>query len=211
MRDIRPPALFIGDATALDFLNSIGILNNEQVEWITDGNDLLSWLSIAELVPPDVDRTLRKNSVPGELDAVAVQARALREWFRSFVHDHQGKPLKRSVLPKLEPLNRILARDEEFGQVGVSVERAGRAGRATPNELHWMPQRRWRSPETILQPIAIAMAKLVCEEDFRYVKTCEGPSCSFMFLDRTRARARRWCRMGVCGNRAKQAAHRARL
>ncbi|MGO9268383.1 MAG: CGNR zinc finger domain-containing protein [Candidatus Binataceae bacterium] len=30
-----------------------------------------------------------------------------------------------------------------------------------------------------------------------------------MFLDRTKAHARRWCSMAVCGNRAK-AAHRSR-
>jgi predicted RNA-binding Zn ribbon-like protein len=42
------------------------------------------------------------------------------------------------------------------------------------------------------------------------VKGCEGPVCTLLFLDRTRARARRWCSMAVCGNRAKQAAHRTR-
>ncbi len=31
-----------------------------------------------------------------------------------------------------------------------------------------------------------------------------------LFLDRTHARARRWCSMSICGNRAKQAAHRKR-
>jgi predicted RNA-binding Zn ribbon-like protein len=210
MQDLRPPALFIADSPAIDFLNSIGILNNDQVEWIADGEDLISWLNLAKLVPAEFDRALRKNSVPGELDAVAVQARALREWFRSFIHDHKGKPLKRGVLPKLEPLNKILARDEEFGQIGTSPERSGKSGRSA-KELIWIPQRRWRSPETVLQPIAVAMARLVCEEDFTFVKACEGSSCSFMFFDRTRARARRWCRMDVCGNRAKQAAYRARL
>jgi predicted RNA-binding Zn ribbon-like protein len=32
-----------------------------------------------------------------------------------------------------------------------------------------------------------------------------------VFVDRTRRRARRWCSMAICGNRAKQAAHRSRL
>jgi predicted RNA-binding Zn ribbon-like protein len=31
------------------------------------------------------------------------------------------------------------------------------------------------------------------------------------FLDTTRGRRRRWCNMAVCGNRAKQAAHRDRV
>ncbi len=32
-----------------------------------------------------------------------------------------------------------------------------------------------------------------------------------LFVDRTRGQARRWCSTAVCGNRAKQAAHRNRL
>jgi predicted RNA-binding Zn ribbon-like protein len=54
------------------------------------------------------------------------------------------------------------------------------------------------------------MAHLVCSEDFSLVKGCEGKVCTLLFLDRTHGRARRWCSMTVCGNRAKQAAHRQR-
>jgi predicted RNA-binding Zn ribbon-like protein len=75
-------------------------------------------------------------------------------------------------------------------------------------ELH--PIRKWRSPEALLLPIAEAMARFLCSEDFRYVKACEGPSCTLLFTDHTRSRARRWCSMAICGNRAKQAAHRER-
>jgi predicted RNA-binding Zn ribbon-like protein len=56
-----------------------------------------------------------------------------------------------------------------------------------------------------------AMAKFACEEDFANVKACEGHSCTLIFADHTRRRARRWCSMAICGNRAKQAAHRKRL
>ena len=58
--------------------------------------------------------------------------------------------------------------------------------------------------------IARAMAELVCDHDFTQVKACEGPTCTLLFVDRTRGHARRWCSMAVCGNRAKQAAHRTR-
>jgi predicted RNA-binding Zn ribbon-like protein len=63
----------------------------------------------------------------------------------------------------------------------------------------------------LLLPIAQALAELVCTEDFSSVKACEGPVCTLYFLDRTRGHARRWCSMAICGNRAKQAAHRHRL
>ena len=142
--------------------------------------------------------------MPGELDAIAAQARALREWFRAFVRKHMGRPLTPKALNELGPLNRLLERDEAFSQISRHRQSDG-AGL----ELRMM--RRWRSPESLLLPIGEALAKFVCEEDFTDVKACEGHSCTLVFADRTRRRARRWCSMAICGNRAKQAAHRNRL
>ena len=71
--------------------------------------------------------------------------------------------------------------------------------------------RRWRSPEALLLPVGEALARLICTEDFSQVKACDGPACTLLFADHTRGHARRWCSMAICGNRAKQAAHRRRL
>jgi predicted RNA-binding Zn ribbon-like protein len=205
MADDRPPAIFIADSRGLDFLNSIATPVDKPIEFIGTGEDFLQWLQSAGLVPAEVLSSLRDNAVPGELDAVASEARALREWFRGFVDKHRGKRLPRNALKKLEPLNQVLARDNEFGQI---VGRDHRDDHDPPSDLKWEVQRRWRSPEVLLIPIAKAMAELVCSEDFSAIKACEGHACTLFFLDRTRARARRWCSMAVCGNRAKQAAHR---
>jgi len=77
----------------------------------------LAWLEQADLVPADALDAIRKRAKPGEIDRVAAQARSLREWFRTFVREHKGKPLKAADLADLEPLNRLLARDEGFGQL----------------------------------------------------------------------------------------------
>jgi predicted RNA-binding Zn ribbon-like protein len=134
----------------------------------------------------------------------AAQARSLREWFRTFIRRHEGRSLTAKDLGELEPLNRLLERDEEFGRIVAHSDK-----KAICLELRTM--RRWRSPESLLLPIGEALARFVCEEDFTDVKACEGPTCTLIFLDRTRGRARRWCSMAICGNRAKQAAHRHRL
>ena len=213
MTDQRPAPVFVADSPGLDFLNSIATPVDTQVEWIGSGEELISWLLQSGMVPPEVIAELRRRAVPGEFDTVAAQARKLREWFRGFVRAHKGKPLKPKVLAELEPLNRVLARDEEFGQVvarEISRKSAARASDDGAPVLVWRPQRRWRSPDALLFPIAKAMAQLVCEEDFRHVKACEGQRCTLMFVDRTRGHGRRWCSMSVCGNRAKQAAHRER-
>ena len=147
---------------------------------------------------------MKPRALPGELDKVADQARALREWFRGFVSKHMGRRLPPKALQELGPLNKLLERDEAFSQISRHHQRDG-------DRLELRALRRWRSPESLLLPIGEALAKFVCEEDFANIKACEGHRCTLVFADRTRRRARRWCSMAICGNRAKQAAHRKRL
>jgi predicted RNA-binding Zn ribbon-like protein len=203
MAQRRPPAIFVADALGLDFLNSVATPADAEVDWLADGDGLLAWLTQAGLAPADALKTLRAQAMPGELDNVAAQARRLREWFREFVRRRQGRPLSSDDLRELAPLNRLLERDEKYGRLA-----SGDPGSAGVLELRTM--RRWRSPDSLLLPIGEALAKFVCEEDFSNVKACEGPACTLMFADHTRGRARRWCSMAICGNRAKQTAHRNR-
>ncbi len=198
------PALFLADAPALDFLNSVATPVDLPVEWLDDGEGLLNWLAQAKLVPDEVLGKTRSRSSSAELNKVADQARQLREWFRGFVQEHGGRPLTGRALGKLDRLNRLLVRDESFSQITLA-----KIDSATPFELR--ATRRWSSPEALLLPIAETLARFVCSEDFTYVKACEGPVCTLLFADHTRSRARRWCSMALCGNRAKQAAHRQRL
>jgi len=200
----KPPAIFIADSLGLDFLNSIATPVDTPVDWLDSGDGLLRWLAQAKLVPANALDELKARAMPGELDKVADQARALREWFRRFVHKHMGRPLPPKALGELGPLNKLLQCDEAFSQ--ISRHRGRDGGRF---ELRAM--RNWRSPESLLLPIGHALAEFVCEEDFANVKACEGHSCTLVFADHTRRRARRWCSMAICGNRAKQAAHRNRL
>jgi predicted RNA-binding Zn ribbon-like protein len=200
----RAPAIFVADAVGLDFLNSVATPVDTEVDWIDDGDGLLAWLAQAQLAPAKTLETLRTQAMPGEIDNVAAQARSLRDWFRGFVRQHKGRPLTSKALDELVPLNRLLERDEGFGRI-VSDDQSRASG------LALRTMRRWRSPEALLLPIGEALAKFVCEEDFSNVKVCEGPCCTLMFADHTRGHARRWCSMAICGNRAKQAAHRQRL
>ena len=201
--DHRPPAIFVGDTPGLDFLNSIATPVDTAVDWIGDGEGYLAWLEQAALVPSSVLQDMRLRALPGELDKVADQARSLREWFRGFVRRHMGSRLRADALAALEPLNRLLERDERFSQiVTMSVGQGA---------FELQTSRRWSTPDALLLPVGAALARLVCTEDFSHVKTCEGPVCTLLFADHTRGHARRWCSMAICGNRAKQAAYRNRL
>jgi predicted RNA-binding Zn ribbon-like protein len=199
----RPPPILISGSLGLDFLNTLATPVDTQIDWIDDGDGLLAWLEQARLVSAKDLKALKARAMPGEFDAVAAQARSLREWFRGFVKARSGRSICPDDLRELEPLNRLLVRDERFAQlVAESTEGVSVLGLKT--------LRRWRTPESVLLPIGEELARFLCSGDFEYVKACEGSTCTLLFVDRTRGRARRWCSMAICGNRAKQEAHRNR-
>ena len=200
----HPPAIFIADSPGLDFLNSVATPVDTPVDWIADGEGLLDWLGQAKYVTTTVLNEIKMRAKPDELDKVADEARALREWSRGFVRKHMGRPLPPGGLRELEPLNKLLAQDEAFNQIHHHRDEDG-------DRLELHTSRRWRSAQSLLLPIGERLAQFICEENFSDVKACEGASCRLLFADHTRRRARRWCSMAICGNRAKQAAHRERL
>jgi predicted RNA-binding Zn ribbon-like protein len=191
----------------VEFLNALARPGAEPPTSAEAADQLLAWLEEMGLVPKAALDALRSTVVPGELDAVAFQARALAGWFRGFVDRYKGAQLLATAVAELQPINRILERDLRYGQIAVrdTGDAHGESG------LVWRSQRQWRSPENLLLPIAEAMADLVCSADFALIRECEGNGCHRLFLDRTRGRGRRWCSMAVCGNRAKQATRRGLL
>jgi predicted RNA-binding Zn ribbon-like protein len=210
MAEKRPAPFFIADDLALDFLNSVAAPWGQKIEWLADGADVVAWLEHAHAVPAPVSAQFRARTGSRALDAVAAQARELREWFRAFIRDHAGKPLGRAALSELVPLNQLLESDDSFRQIEPAPTGGGDDDGDGHWALRWEARRRWHSPKTLLLPIAEAMGDLVCRKDFTLVRKCEAPSCTLWFHDVSKGHARRWCSMAVCGNRAKAAAHRAR-
>jgi predicted RNA-binding Zn ribbon-like protein len=200
----RPPAFPIADSIGLDFLNSIATPADATIDWLDSGEGLVAWLAQTGLVPEAALNALSARTPPGELDKVAKKARALREWFRGFVRKHMGRPLTPDAIRELKPLNDLLERDESFSRIAPARDDRG-------DRLELQTLRLWRSPESLLLPIGEALARCVCDEDFTAIKACEGQNCTLVFADHTHRRGRRWCSMAMCGNRAKQAAHRDRL
>lgn len=211
----RPEPFFIADDRALDILNSVATPWGTQIEWLGDGGNLLAWLEQAGLVPPEVAMRLLEKTSAEALDEVAAQARDLREWFREFVAAHAGQRIELSALADLDKLNRLIARDEAYPQIEPRVAKAHDAAQQTQDarssSLQLRRHRHWRTAEDLLLPIAEAMGDLICEANFERVKNCEGPKCTLWFHDTSKNHTRRWCTMAVCGNRAKAAAHRAKM
>jgi predicted RNA-binding Zn ribbon-like protein len=203
MTSDRPSAFFVGEHLALDFLNTIAAPRGARVEWLANGKDLVNWLEQTRSIGPMAAARIRESG-SGKLDEIARQAREFREWLRGFVTARSGKPL-RATVAAVAPLNELLARDNSFQRVEAAGRDSEDGRRLLLRRVH-----RWENPEELLHPIAEAAADLICNQDFRLIRSCEGSACTLVFLDRTKAHGRRWCSMAVCGNRAKAAAHRAR-
>lgn len=213
MRNSLPPAIFIAGPVGLDFLNSLARPVVEIVDWLSNGDALLSWMKQAELLTADELAVIKSSMSTRELDRVAAKARDLRHWLRGFVSEHMGRPLKAHALTQLGPLHDLLASDEVHWSLvpGPAPSQIQTSRDKSHKIFHLQPKRRFRKPDSLLSPIAEEIARFLTTADFRYVKACQGDNCILFFLDQTRRHSRRWCSMAVCGNRAKQEAHLARL
>jgi predicted RNA-binding Zn ribbon-like protein len=62
---------------------------------------------------------------------------------------------------------------------------------------------------SLLGLIAADAVAVLGSDDAARVRECANPGCSLLFLDTSRAGARRWCSMSACGSRDKMQRYRA--
>ncbi|WP_417714403.1 CGNR zinc finger domain-containing protein [Pseudophaeobacter arcticus] len=206
-KNTRPSPSFVGEDTALDFLNSVAAPKASVIDWLETGADLLDWLVLAGLCTESEVAQFRGDIYAADLARTLDDIHAFRDDLRDFVSlaaDANEVPISH---PMLERINEVLATGRQHLQIGLSPAQAT-DGSATTEALCLSTLHQFRTPEDLLARIAAAAAKFICEADFRYVRNCQGPTCTLYFHDVSKNHKRRWCSMEVCGNRAKAAAHR---
>jgi predicted RNA-binding Zn ribbon-like protein len=62
-----------------------------------------------------------------------------------------------------------------------------------------------------LARILVAVVDAHADGSWRRLKICPADDCGWAYYDTSKNRTRVWCAMGVCGNRTKTRAYRARL
>ena len=77
---------------------------------------------------------------------------------------------------------------------------------ATAQGLSWGWLADHHALDRMLWPVVRSAADLLTSEELNRLRQCEGNNCTWLFLDVSKNRRRRWCDMRECGNRAK--AHR---
>lgn len=184
-----PHPLFLAGDPALDFLNTRMRANGQLVDFLQSDHDVLRWLRQAGF--PVVSK------VPSDFEPLSLldSARTLRENIRSLLEKQKAGQRGNTAV-----LNGFLASSETHLRLLWSK----------PRLLNIERVRRQDSPVAILGAVAEAAADLLATADFRFVKRCEDDTCVLWFSDQTKSHRRRWCSMGICGNRHKVAAYRQR-
>jgi predicted RNA-binding Zn ribbon-like protein len=185
-----------GGALCLDLANTWGDRARPETDDLRDYHGLLAFaLQTRTLSQPDAARLRRRADLHrAEASAAWRRAQELREViYRLFAALAAGR---RPAAADLEQLNRALP----AALVRLRIAR-GAGG------FEWGWADRAVDLEAPLGPILRSTAELLTSADVQRVRQCAGASCTWLFLDRSHNRARRWCDMKTCGNRAKARRH----
>ena len=156
---------------------------------LLDYGHLLAWAARASVISSEeADVAARRATMrPDEAAAALSRARALRtdifEIFEAIALDQEPPA------PRLESLRRINGEAIAHG----SLVRQGGA-------FSWD----WTKDEelvSVLWPVVQAAIELLTSDALQRVKRCGR--CSWLFLDGTKNRSRRWCSMEGCGTQEK--------
>ena len=178
---------FLGGNLALDFANTVhshGMV--DPCDDLKTAADLVEWAAQAGLLR---DRPARHAGGARDDEVRFSRAVALRELlYEIFSRAAQEKKPGREALQAFQHLYRNATRHAEF-----QVE-------ANHYRLTWPAI----DPlERVSQAIIRSAADLLTSDALTRVRQCSGESCSWLFVDSSRNRMRRWCDMQACGNRAK--------
>jgi predicted RNA-binding Zn ribbon-like protein len=173
---------FIAGDLALDFVNTVADRLSHPRERLVTGNDVDRWARRAGLLGPRDSLHLTARALAG--------ARVLRaELYELF------QALATGQMPSAPAI-------ATFSETRARVARARRLA-SQGGRLVW----EWEGAERLIGPIVERAAELLTAGPDIRLRLCGDAGCGWVFLDRSRAGRRRWCRMDDCGNRAKARRH----
>lgn len=180
--------LFLADHPALDFLNTVAVVDGQPVDFLQSDEDVLRWLQRANLA--------EEGRLPRfAASTLLYSARTLRELIRNLIVKR-----KAGTRADVAAFNAFLMKARSYPQLVWESRKLPRLDRV----------RELKSPGQALAPVAEAAADLLANGDFDLIRKCEDETCVLWFYDRTKSHRRRWCSMAACGNRNKVKAFRQR-
>jgi predicted RNA-binding Zn ribbon-like protein len=191
----QAPPKFIAGARCLDFLNTVEWRGRPEAreERLTSYGEFAAWAKAAGVIDgPEKSRLMARAAKSPRLAAdVLSDAVAAREALAALLGAGEIKPAK-----AVATINDILARDRFTLRLEADGPEVREDWSLDCPEL--------RRPLLLLLREAVA---LLASPDRARVHHCSNDQCQWFFLDTSRNRSRRWCRMESCGNNAKARAH----
>jgi len=160
---------------------------------------MLEWGLEAGAIAPEDYRMLsdQARSDPAGANRIFETAKSLRSTiYRVFSAIAQELPVSQTDLAGLNPL-------VAEGMSRLRIE-------FRPDGGPWKWEYAESGLELLLWPVAQSAAELLMSPHLDRLRQCNGHKCTWLFLDRSKNRSRRWCDMEICGNRAKSQRHYAR-
>jgi predicted RNA-binding Zn ribbon-like protein len=188
----------VGGKLSLDFVNTFDGSRDtgNGREKLTSYADLVSWSRQAGVITDGEAKGLLREAArrPREAAEVLEQAIALRESiYRIFRAVIRGRSPDKADLAALNAaLSRALAQSQ--------VVRQGEG-------FVWDWSRDDDAMDRLLWPVVRSAAELLTSEELTRARECGGDECTWLFMDTSKNRSRRWCDMKGCGNRAKSRRH----
>lgn len=187
-----------GGSLCLDLANTLDFRRTaEPKELLVEYADLVDWGIQAGAIDDGTARRLRGEASrdPRAASRALERARDLREAiFRVLGGLAEGKAPG--------------ARDLEGLGPALSEALAGRRLAFRENGAAWeWPRTEPPDLDRVLWPVLVSAADLLTSNETARLRKCEGATCAWLFLDRSRNGSRRWCDMTICGNRAKARRH----
>lgn len=188
---------FIGGALCLDFANTIhNSRADEKEEELRAVPDLLEWAKEAGLLSRlGHDRLAgHYKHNPREGAAALAKGTAIRDLLLStFAGIAEGRSVSSQ---RLSELNSALTHLPGLLRVQRNSDRI---------------TTEWTSADEGLPQVCFAVltsaAELLASDRLGRIRECASTDCTWLFVDESRNRSRRWCDMSACGNRVKARRH----
>ncbi|HEX2784468.1 MAG TPA: ABATE domain-containing protein [Ilumatobacteraceae bacterium] len=183
----RRPFEFIANHIVLDFINTVNARPSFTRDDLACADDILEWASAAGAL--DDAGALVDEGRPPRGAAAAEQFESAVD-LRELLYRVFG-PLAAGTEPQPAALASVARRAAD------ATCRAEWQRHASGYEPAW----RHDSIEALGDRLADAAVQLLRSSAVARISSCDG--CGWLFLDTSRARARRWCSMSACGVRHK--------
>lgn len=205
-----------GGTLCLDFANTWSDRERPEKEYLRSYRDFLDFALQAGIVTEREATDLARRAGDDEPGATALAVvRTLREAIYGLFSALAAgewpaeEDLSRlnAVLPEALSGLRVEPLHADLRTTGGSKRRPYTRSGASDLRFAWTRSDAADSLVAPLRPIVRSAAELLTSDRVDRVRECHGDDCTWLFLDQSRNRSRRWCSMESCGNRAKVRRH----